>query len=61
MRIRYIKDDGSGRVEDMNDAVARRLIASGAVEEVDAEEPLTETEQPAQEAQPAPRKTRRSK
>lgn len=64
MRIRYIKEDGSGRVEDVDDAVGRRLIASGAAEEVDADEPPSEpVQQPADaDQQPAtPRKTRRSR
>lgn len=56
MKIRYIKDDGSGRVDELPDETARRLIASGAAEQVDDDEPVT-TDEP-DEARPAtPRKT----
>lgn len=63
MKIRYIKEDGGGRVDELPDESARRLIESGAAEEVGDDEPVT-----GDEAGPAtPRKaqakktTRRSK
>jgi hypothetical protein len=63
MRIRYIKNDGSGRVDDLPDEAARRLIDSGAAEEVDADEPVTTDEpRPATPRKSAAKKTtRRSK
>lgn len=59
MRIRYIKPDGDGRVVDLPDASARRLIASGAAEEVSADEPITQAEfdEPTGEEQTATRRT----
>lgn len=53
MRIRYIKEDGKGRVDDLPDATARRLIDSGAAEEVGEDEPVTE-QQAADQPQAAP-------